>query len=190
VYWYIPRSTDDIRTNANGRLVLVSIIRRDWLHFKASWQVMGINAGSLPDIVDQNGNLAPMTMNGIPIDISDVKVRSGLNKMTNFPPDVTMEALQIIQKAMETHIKFGIDRIKTDEPLSTLHLLQSFHIKTQNKLHHNKARIREALQASMSKMVHNHAESIAMKDSVKLNIANLPCLSKLNVCLRVKRIKN
>jgi hypothetical protein len=129
---------------------------------QASWQVMGINAGSLPDIVDQNGNPAPMTMNGIPIDISDIKVRSVLNKMTNYPPDVTMEALQIIQKAMEAHIEFDIDRLKTDEPLATLHLPQSYHIKTQNKLHHNKARIRETLQASLSKMVHNHAETIAM----------------------------
>jgi hypothetical protein len=173
VYGFIPRSTDDIRTNANGGLVLANIIRREWLHFKASWQVMGVNAGSLLDIVDQNGNPAPMTMNGISIDISDIKVRSALNKVTNFPPDVAMETLQIIQKAMETHIEFDFDRIKTDEPLSTRHLLQSFHIKTQNKLYTNKARIREALQASMCKMVHNHAESIAMKDSIKLNLAML-----------------
>jgi hypothetical protein len=46
--------------------------------------------------VPSNGNPAPVTMNGIPIDISDIKVRSVLNKMTNYPPDVTMEALQII----------------------------------------------------------------------------------------------
>jgi hypothetical protein len=130
---------------------------------------MRINAGSLPDIADQNGNLAPMTMNGIPIDISDVKVQSALNKITSFPPDVTMEALQEIQKAMEMYIEFDIDRVKTDEPLAILHLLQNFHIKTQNKLYVNKTRIKEALQTSMSKMVHNHAESIVMTDSVKLN---------------------
>jgi hypothetical protein len=173
VYWYIPRSTDDIRTNANGGLVLTNIIRCDWLHNKASWQVIGINAVSLPDIVDQNGNPAPMTMNGIPIDISDVKVRSALNKITNFPPDVTMEALQEIQKAMEMHIEIDIDSLKTEEPLAVLHLLQSLHIKPQNKLYTNKSRIKDALHASMSKMVHHHAESIAMKDSIKLKCAML-----------------
>ncbi len=138
VYGYLPRSTDDIRTNANGGLVLSNIVRSDWLHVKASWQVMGVNAGSLPDIVDQNGNPAPMAMNGIPIDISDVKVRSALNKLTNFPPEVTMEALQIIQTAMENHIEFDINRVNTDEPLATLHLLQDVYIKVQNKLHTNK----------------------------------------------------
>ena len=78
-----------------------------------------------------------------------------------------MEALQTIQKAMD------FDRLKTDEPLVTLHLLQSYHIKTQNKLYHSRARIKEALQASTSKLAHNHAEAIAMKDSVKLNLAML-----------------
>ena len=62
---------------------------------------MGINGGSLPDVLDRHGNPAPMTMNGIPIDISDVKVLSALNKLTNFPPDITAEALSVIQKAME-----------------------------------------------------------------------------------------
>ncbi len=130
---------------------------------------MGINAGSLPDIVDQNGNPAPMTMNGIPIDISDVRVRSALNKITNFSPDVAMEALQEIQKAMELYTEFDIDRVKTDKPLAILHLLQNIHIKTQNKLYVNKALIKEAVQTSMSKMDHNHAESIVMKDSVKFS---------------------
>jgi hypothetical protein len=69
VYYYIPRSTDDIRTSANGGLILGNILRTDWLHDKASWQLIGINAGFLSDIVDQNGYPAPMTMNGIPIDI-------------------------------------------------------------------------------------------------------------------------
>ncbi len=32
VYWYVPRSTDDICTNANGGLILNNIIRTDWLH--------------------------------------------------------------------------------------------------------------------------------------------------------------
>jgi hypothetical protein len=44
---------------------------------------------------------------------------------------------------------------------------------SHHKLYINKSRIKEALQALMSKMVHNHAESIAMKDSVKLNGAML-----------------
>jgi hypothetical protein len=101
VYDYVPRSTDDIRTSANGGLILGNIIRTDWLHDKASWQLTGINAGSLPDIVDQNGYPAPMTMNGIPIDITDIKIRYILRKMTNFLLEITMEALHVIQKTME-----------------------------------------------------------------------------------------
>jgi hypothetical protein len=84
-----------------------------------------------------------------------------------------MEALQMIQKAMEEYIEFDIDRLMADEPLAILHLLQSYHIKTQNKLYQNRARIKEALQASTSKLAHNHAEAIASKDSIKLNLAML-----------------
>jgi hypothetical protein len=137
VYYYIPRSTDDIRTSANGGLILGNILRTDWLQDKASWQLVGINAGSLPDIVDQNGYPAPMTMNGIPIDITDIKVRNILRKMTNYLPEITMEALHVIQKTMEEYIDFDIDRLMADEPLAVLHLLQSFHIKVHNKLYQN-----------------------------------------------------
>jgi hypothetical protein len=129
VFYYVPRSTDDIRTSANGGLILANIIRTDWLHNKVSWQLTGINAGSLPDIVDQNGNPAPMTMNGIPIDITDIKVRNILRKMTNFLPEITMEALHVIQTTMEKFIDFNIDRLQADEPLAVLLLLQTFHIK-------------------------------------------------------------
>jgi hypothetical protein len=94
VYGYVPRSSDNIRINSNGGIVLIDIIRSDWLHYK----------GSLPDIIDRHGNPAPMTMNGILIDISDVKVLSALNKITNFPPDITTEALHEIQKATEMYI--------------------------------------------------------------------------------------
>jgi hypothetical protein len=175
VFGYVPRSTDNMTTHTNGGIVSSNIVRRDWLHYKATWHAMGINGGSLPEVLDRHGNPAPMTMNGTPIDISDVKVLSALNKLTNFPLDITTEALSEIQKAMETFIEFDIDCLRSDEPLAILHLLQSCHVKTQNKLYLNKSRIKEALQASMSKMVLNHAESImiAMKNSVKLNSAML-----------------
>ena len=175
VFGYVPRSTDNFTTNPNGGIVFSNIVRvrSDWLHFKATWHVMGINGGALPEVFDRHGNPALMTMNGIPIDISDVKVISALNKLTNFPPDITAEALSVIQKSMEEFIECDIDGLRSDEPLAVLHLLQSCHIKTQNKLYLNKARIKEALHASMSKMVLNHAESIAMKSSVKLNSAML-----------------
>jgi hypothetical protein len=172
VYGYVPRSSDNIRINSNGGIVLIDIIRSDWLHYKGTWYLMGINAGSLPDIIDRHGNPAPMTMNGIPIDISDVKVLCALNKITKSPPDITTEALHEIQKAMEMYIEFDIEW-RTNEPLGVLYLLQSCHIKTQNKLYINKSRIKETLHASVSKMVHNHVEAIAMKDSVKLNSAML-----------------
>jgi hypothetical protein len=75
-------------------------------------------------------------------------------------------------KAIEMFIEFDIELI-TDEPLGVLHLLQSFHIKTYNKLYINKSRIKDALHATVNKMVYNHAEAIAVKDSVKLNSAML-----------------
>jgi hypothetical protein len=40
-------------------------------------------------------------MNGIPIDITDIKIRYILRKMTNFLLEITMEALHVIQKTME-----------------------------------------------------------------------------------------
>jgi hypothetical protein len=176
VYGYVPKPSDNITTNPNGGFVLSNIARSDLLHFKATWHVMGIKGGSLPENFDRHGNpAAPMTMNGIPIDISDVKVLSALNQLTNFPPDITAEDLSVIQTAMENVIEFDIDCLRSDDPLAILQLLQNNHIKTQNKLYTNKSRIKDALQASMTKMVtvHNHAEAVAMKDSVKLNSAML-----------------
>ena len=109
VYYYVPRSTDDIRTSANGGLILGNIIRTDWLHDKASWQLTVINAGSLPDIVDQNGYPAPMTMNGITFDITDIKIRYILRKMTNFLPEITMESLHVIQTMEELAAMLAAD---------------------------------------------------------------------------------
>jgi hypothetical protein len=109
VYGYVPKPSDNITTNPNGGIVFSNIVRSDWLHYKATWHVMGIKGGSLPEIFDRHGNPAPRTMNGIPIDISDVKVLSALNKLTNFPPDITAEALSVIQTAMENFIEFDID---------------------------------------------------------------------------------
>ena len=43
--------------------------------------MMGILLGAFP-IFDQNGNPAMTTMNGIPIDITDVKVLNSLNKLS------------------------------------------------------------------------------------------------------------
>jgi hypothetical protein len=83
VFGYVPRSTDNMNANPNGGIVFSNIVRSDWLHYKATWHIMGINGGDLPEVFDRHGNPAPMTMNGIPIDISDVKVISALNKLTN-----------------------------------------------------------------------------------------------------------
>jgi hypothetical protein len=55
-----------------------------------------------------------MKMNGIPIDISDVKVLSALNKITDYPPDITTEALFQIQKAIEMFIEYDLE-LKSDE---------------------------------------------------------------------------
>ncbi len=135
---------------------------------------MGIIAGSLPKIIDRNGNPAMMTMNGIPIDITDVKIFSALNKLSNYPPDsdVITEALHEIRKAVELFIEDD-GGFKMSEPLGVLHQLQSFHIKTQNKLYINNSRIKETQHESVTNMVRYHAESISMKDSVKLNLAML-----------------
>ena len=173
VFHYVPRSTDDMRINANGGLDFTNIIRTDWLHNKISWQLSGINAGSLPDILDLNGNPAPMTMNGIPIDITDIKVRGMLRKMTNFLSEITMEALQVILNVMEKFIVVNPGRLQAHEPLAVLILLQNLHIKVQNKLHKNKARIEESLQNAISKLPSSHAEAIAAKNSIKLNLAML-----------------
>ena len=51
--------------------------------------------------------------------------------------------------------------------------LQEVHIKIQNKLVNNKARIKEKLQEAISKMVQSHAEVVALKHSVKLYLAML-----------------
>jgi hypothetical protein len=74
VFGYVPRSTDNMTTNPNGGIVFSNIVRSHWLHYKATWHVIGINGGALPEVFDRQGNPPPMTMNGIPIDISDVKV--------------------------------------------------------------------------------------------------------------------
>ncbi len=97
-----------------------------------------------------------------------------------------MEALHVIQKTMEEYIDFDIDRLIADEPLAVLHLLQSLHIKTQNRLYQNRARIKEALQTSISKLPSNHAESIVAKDSIKLN---LDMLEQAECMLTGQRIK-
>jgi hypothetical protein len=107
---------------------------------------------------------------------SDVKVLIALNKLSNYPPDFITEALHEIHKAIEMFIEVE-GKFKMNEPsgvlLKLLHLLQSFHIKAQNKLYINKSRIKDVLHDSVTKMVHNHAEAISMKDSVKLNSAML-----------------
>jgi hypothetical protein len=131
---------------------------------------LGITKAALPDILDQHGNLAKMTMNRIPIDITDLKVLSNLKKLSNYPPYATMEALDEISKAFRMYIEEN-EETSNGEPLEILHRLQAAHIQVQNKLFANKSRIRVSLQDSISKMVHNHAEAVLMKDSAKLNLA-------------------
>ena len=174
VYGYVPQLTHKISINSSGGVVLIDINGIDWLHNKSTWQIRGIIAGSFPEIIDLNGNQAPMTMNGIPIDITDVKVLSALNKLSNHPPVVITEALHEIHTAVEMFIEEdGKLEFKMNEPLGVLHQLQSFHIKFQNKCYINESRIKESLHESVTKMVHNHAASISMKYSVKLNFAVL-----------------
>jgi hypothetical protein len=161
-YGYVPQLTDKIRIRSSGAVVLIDINGIDWLHNKSTWQIRGIIAGSFPEIIDLNGNQAPMTMNGIPIDITDVKVLSALNKLSNYPPDVITEAQHEIHKAFGMFIEEDGKRCMFIEEDGK-----------QNKLYINKSRIKESLHESVTKMVHNHAESISTKYSVKLNFAVL-----------------
>ena len=50
---------------------------------------------------------------------------------------------------------------------------QEFSIQIQNKLFTANQRAKDSLRNSISKMGHNHAEAVAMKEPVKLNLAML-----------------
>ena len=76
VHGYVPNSNDNIREAPRGGIILEDISGVDWLHNKSNWQMMGILLGALPDIFDQNGNSAMMTMNGIPIEITYVSKKN------------------------------------------------------------------------------------------------------------------
>ncbi len=150
VHGYVSQLADNIRINSSGGAVLIDIIGSDWLHYKSTWQIMGIIAGSLPEVIDRNGNPAPMTINGIPIYITDVKVLSALNKLSNYPPDVITEALHEIHEVVEMIIEDDC-QFKMNEPLGVLHQLQGFHMKAQNKLYINKSRIKESLHYGLKR---------------------------------------
>jgi hypothetical protein len=70
--------------------------------------MIGIILDALPDIVDQNGISAMMTTNGIPIDITNVKVLSPLNLLLKYPPYVITEALFEIRKAFNMFLKMRL----------------------------------------------------------------------------------
>ena len=104
---------------------------------------MGINKASLPDILDQNGNPVMMTMNGIPIDITDLKVLSYLKKLSKYSPDVTMDAFEEISKAIKFYEDFRFTQ--TGEPFKVIQMLQAIQIQVQNKMVANRSRISESL---------------------------------------------
>ena len=52
---YVPSSTDDIQETPNGGASINRIRGVGWFHDKASWEIMGINQGSLADIIDLDG---------------------------------------------------------------------------------------------------------------------------------------
>jgi hypothetical protein len=117
-----------------------------------------------------------MTMNGIPIVITDVKVLtlllSTLTKLSKYHAEIIIEAHYEIRKAFHMYFE-GTECSPTDEPLEILQKVQSAHIQVKNKLFANKPRIKDLLQESVSKMIHNHAEAVSMAESIKLNIAML-----------------
>ena len=99
--YYVPDSNDYIIVLPNGGVDLTNIQPHEWCHTKQSWGAMGITKAALPDILDQNGDPAMMTMNGIPIDITDLKLLSHLKKLSKYSPEVTMDALEEISKAIK-----------------------------------------------------------------------------------------
>ena len=105
---YVPTSNDHITTSPNGGVDLTKLKPEEWFHTKATWAAMGVLQSGLPDIVDQNGNPAMMTMNGIPIDITDLKVRGYIKKLSKYSQDVMMDALEEISKAIKLYFEeFG-----------------------------------------------------------------------------------
>ena len=81
---YVAQSTDTLKVTRNGNPSLKPFSRENLLHKKSTWEIMGISQGRLPSLHNPDGSEACMTMNGLPVDLTDDKTIHRLDQIRNY----------------------------------------------------------------------------------------------------------
>ena len=91
--------------------------------------------------------------------------------MILFPGSVTLEALGIIEEALNMYIDDeGRIRRNPEGPYSVIERLQQAHIMLQNALFADRQKIADKIKETTGKLVKNRAEAIQWKENLELNI--------------------
>ena len=170
---YIPQSTDRIKVDRNGNPSLKTLSNGDLLHTKSTWQTMNVSKGRLPSLYYSDGTEIPMTMNGIPIDLTNDETARKLNQIRNFPASLVNEGLEVISKTINKHFIVKIERKKDTCLYGAIETFQEAKITLQNLLFAGKAKMISTIKDLTTNIVLTHKDALEMKESLTLNIAML-----------------
>ena len=158
-YGYVVQASDTRKTDKDGFQNIRNFQPTELLNTRNFWESRGIRKGMLPNIVKtdpHSGNEIEcyMTMNGIPIDPNAEAVASKLRAMILFPGSVTLEALGIIEEALNMYIDDeGRTRRNQEGPYGVIERLQQAHIMLQNALFADRQKIADKIKETTGKLV-------------------------------------
>jgi hypothetical protein len=134
---------------------------------------MNVSKGRLPSLYYSDGTEIPMTMNGIPIDITNDETARKLNQIRNFPASLVNEGLEVISKTINKHFIVKIERTKDTCLYGAIETFQEAKITLQNLLFAGKAKMISTIKDLTTNIVLTHKDALEMKESLTLNIAML-----------------
>ena len=170
---YVALSTERIKVTRNGNPQLKPLSPEDLLHTKSTWEIMGISQGRLPSLYNPDGSEAYMTMNGLPVDLTDDKTIRRLDQIRNYPSSIVNESLEVISKTINKHFKSKVEKKKETCLYGAIETFQEAKITLQNLLFVEKAKIMKDINDITSKIVLDFKSAAEMRDSLTLNIAML-----------------